>query len=76
MPPSTQNKLAHAMCRTTGAGVAMKRAFSGVTAPPLASADRCTTPATIGTKLSVRSEANSFQDGRGTGDMANGQDRR
>jgi hypothetical protein len=67
------------MCMTTGAGIAMKRAFSGVTPPPVAPParlDRRTTPAITGTKLSIKSELSSFQDGRGDGDMANGRDRR
>ena len=67
------------MCMTTGTGIAMKRAFSGVLplpfAPP-ARLDSRTTPATTGTKLSIKSELSSFQDGRGDDDMANGRDRR
>ena len=54
----------------------MKRAFSGVTLSPLASPDRRTMPAITGTKLSIKSELSSFQEGRGEDDMASGQDRR
>ena len=67
------------MCTTAGAGIAMKRAFSEVTPPPFvppARPDRRTTPAATGTKPSIKSELSSFQEGRGEGDMANGQDRR
>ena len=65
------------MCKTTGAGIAMKRAFSGVTLLLLLDRlDRRTTPATTGTKLSIKSELSSFQEGRGEDDMAKGQDRR
>jgi hypothetical protein len=43
---------------------------------PPARPDRRTTPAATGTKPSIKSELSSFQEGRGEGDMANGQDRR
>jgi hypothetical protein len=53
------------MCRTTGAGIATKRAFSGVMPPPFVlvctNPDRRTTPATTGTKLSISSALSSFQ---------------
>ena len=59
--------------------IKLGRAFSGVTPPPVAPParlDRRTTPATTGTKLSIKSELSSFQEGRGDDDMANERDRR
>ena len=51
----------------------MNRAFSGVTPTPVApptSPDRRTAPAAVGTRLSIKSELSSFQEGRGKDDMA------
>ncbi len=62
------------MCKTTGAGIAAKRALSGVTPPPLAIPNRRNTPAATGTRLSIKSELSSFQEGRDGDDMAKGQD--